>query len=107
MNDYAALQNALKNQRRIDEDGCEVGVSRQACDEAAELVGKFVDLERQLATKDKALREAESVLEFIKTALPVIQCITGKIGLDLGEAKSIEMQKAANDALASIQKALA
>ena len=63
-------------------------------------------IEKQLADKDEVLREAASVLEFIKTALPVIQCMTGKIGLDLGEAKSIEMQKAADDALASIRKAL-
>lgn len=34
--DLAALVTALRAQRQIDMDGCEVAVSRQACDEAAD-----------------------------------------------------------------------
>ena len=34
--DLAALAAALRTQRQIDMDGCEVAVSRQACDEAAD-----------------------------------------------------------------------
>ena len=37
-NDYTGLAKALRAQRQIDEDGTEVGVSRQACDEAADVI---------------------------------------------------------------------
>lgn len=36
--DLAALVAALRTQRQIDMDGCEVAVSRQACDEAADTI---------------------------------------------------------------------
>ena len=48
--DLAALAAALRTQRQIDMDGCEVAVSRQACDEAADA------LEAQAASR--AIRAA-------------------------------------------------
>lgn len=36
--DLPGLAKALRTQKQIDEDGCEVGVSRQACDEAATII---------------------------------------------------------------------
>lgn len=56
-------------------------------------------LQSALREAEKALDDTVSTLEFVKTALPVLQCMTGKIGLDLGEAKSLEMQKAANESI--------
>lgn len=49
--DLAALVAALRAQRQIDMDGCEVAVSRQACDEAADTI-------TALAEENRRLREA-------------------------------------------------
>lgn len=56
-------------------------------------------LRAKLERAKEAMADNVATLVFIKTALPVIQCMTGKIGLDLGEAKSLEMQKAADDSI--------
>lgn len=55
--DLAALVAALRTQRQIDMDGCEVAVSRQACDEAADaLEAQAAEIARLTA----ALNEADA-----------------------------------------------
>lgn len=49
---YSAIENLIENQKQLDADGCMVGVSRQALDEALALMGKM----------HGALKEAESAL---------------------------------------------
>lgn len=46
--DLAALVTALRAQRQIDMDGCEVAVSRQACDEAADALEAQAEENRRL-----------------------------------------------------------
>lgn len=57
------LINALQRQRQIDEDGCEVGVSREAVEQSITLLSTFPDLLR--------IAESASVLEQVLHA-----CIT-------------------------------
>jgi chromosome segregation ATPase len=60
MTDYAALCEALKYQRQLDKDGVEVGVSRQACDEAATAI-KTLLAERD--GLDRALAQCRALLK--------------------------------------------
>lgn len=57
--DLAALVAALRTQRQIDMDGCEVAVSRQACDEAADALAYITDLEARLAAAEALALEYE------------------------------------------------
>lgn len=53
--DLAALAAALRTQRQIDMDGCEVAVSRQACDEAADAIeAQAAETARLTARAEKA-----------------------------------------------------
>ncbi len=61
-----------------------------------------LDVLVEKALEDAGVGELISVLQFIRPALPVIQCMTGRIGLDLGEAKSVEMMNAIDEVLTKI-----
>ena len=63
---------------------------------------KAFDVLVEKALEDAGVGELISVLQFIRPALPVIQCMTGRIGLDLGEAKSVEMMNAIDEVLTKI-----
>ncbi len=58
------LVEALRSQRQLDADGCEVGVSRQACDEAADAIS---NLARALIASEAALKLAEERLAVAQT----------------------------------------
>jgi len=64
--DLAALVAALRTQRQIDMDGCEVAVSRQACDEAADTLeaqaAEIARLHQQWEDHDAAWSERVAAL---------------------------------------------
>ena len=60
--DLAALAAALRTQRQIDMDGCEVAVSRQACDAAADALEAQAALDARInAAREEGLRLAAKI----------------------------------------------
>ena len=80
--DLAALVAALRTQRQIDMDGCEVAVSRQACDEAADA------LEAQAASR--AIRAAVPTTADAQAALDARISAAREEGRVLGLREGVE-----------------
>lgn len=71
----AAIENLKTNQRQLDADGCEVGVSRQALDEALALTDNLVALAAQYRddllhppTDDSRKRRLEAIERALSAA---------------------------------------
>lgn len=93
--DLAALVAALRTQRQIDMDGCEVAVSRQACDEAADaLEAQSDEIARLTGLLEHGLKEcaretvraekAEAALSECQALLAMWPEVAANITVDMG-----------------------
>lgn len=72
---HPAIDNLRRCQRQLDADGCEVGVSRQALEEALEIVGELLDALRNCRT---GWAEGNDIFGPMNAALPVIAKAEGR-----------------------------